>query len=136
MAKYTYNKKTKTYHSPSDNRMTPEMVLEILNGKWGRALKKIDVTEAGIVMVKRPKQQDQEDFTESLRQLADDVLIRLGVSTVLIGVENHGDIQYLDEEKMNWYGWIKKEKCFMLMEEADTFLADYTGEEDDNEEEE
>ena len=79
-------------------------------------------------MVKRPKQQDQEDFTESLRQLADDVLARLGVSTVLIGVEQHGDIQYLDEEKMNWHGWMKKEKCFLEMEEADKFLADYTGE--------
>jgi len=131
VGKYSFNSKKNIFETPSGHAMNTEMVLEILNGKWGRALKKIDVTEAGIILVKRPKQQEQEDFTESLRQLADDVLKRLGVSTVLIGVENHSDIQFLNEEKMNWYGWMKKEKCFMLMAEADTFLADYTGEEEE-----
>jgi len=130
VAKYTYNKKTKTYHSPSDNRMTPEMVLDVLNGKWGRSLKKVDVTDPGIIMVKRPRQQPAEDFAESLRELADDVLIHIGISTVLIGVENLSDIQNLDEDRMNWHGWMRKERCHMTVEEVDKYIEEYDGEEE------
>ena len=130
VAKYEYDKKVKIYRTPSGQRMTVDMVLGVLNGKWGHALHKINVTGPGILSIKRPKQQSEEDFTESLRELSDDVLGYLRMSMVLIGVENHGDIQYLDEEKMNWHGWMLREKCHMTAEEADKYIEDYHGEEE------
>ena len=131
MAKYEYDKKAKIYRTPSGQRMTIDMVLGVLNGKWGRMLRKIQLDGPTVISVKRPKQQSPDDFTEALRSLADDVLIYLGVSTVLVGVENHSDIYKLGVPEMDKVGWMLKKDCYMTTEKADEYIEEYTGDEEE-----
>jgi len=130
MAKYRYDKKRNIYRTPSGQRMTTEMVLSVLNGKWGRSLRKITVDGPTVLTVKRPKQLSQEDWSHSLRELAQDVVDYLGVSVVMVGVEQHGDINKLGVEQFAKMGFMPIEDCYMSNKEADKYIAVYTGEEE------
>ena len=80
-----------------------------------------------IIVHKRPKGMDDEEFETFLHAAANDVLARFGMSTIVVGVESWDEIIVCDEDTMEKYGWIRRERAFLLKEQVD--LSQYTAEE-------
>ena len=80
-----------------------------------------------IVVYKRPKGMSDDDFTEFCYAAANDVLARFGMSTIVVGVDSWDEIMVCDETTMEKYGWIRRERAFLLKEHVD--LSQYTPEE-------
>lgn len=80
-----------------------------------------------IIVYKRPKGMDDEEFTAFLYAATNDVLARFGISTIVVGVESWDEIMVCDEDTMAKYGWIRKEQVFLHKDQVD--LTQYTPEE-------
>ena len=82
----------------------------------------LELRKNSIVVYKKPKMMDDEQFTIFLKQAANDVLARFGISTIVVGVESWDEIMVLDEYDMAKYGWVKRDKVFLLKEDLDLTL--------------
>jgi len=102
----------------------PHRICAVLNTKWSRYVKQIQPKENSIVLVTRPKTQSEEDFAEALKRFADELLSRIGVSSVVVGVDNLSDIQSWDEATMERYGWVRRERVLAFVEDRFADLID------------
>jgi hypothetical protein len=87
----------------------------------------LQLKKNSIVVYKRPKLMDDEQFTTFLYAASNDILARFGMSTIVVGVESWDEIMVCDEDMMAKYGWIRKEKVFLHKDQVD--LTQYTPEE-------
>ena len=87
----------------------------------------LQLKKNSIVVYKRPKFMDDEQFTTFLYAASNDILARFGISTIVVGVESWDEIMVCDESEMEKYGWIRRERVFLLKEQVD--LSQYTAEE-------
>jgi hypothetical protein len=87
----------------------------------------LQLKKNSIVVYKRPKLMDDEQFTAFLYAASNDILARFGMSTIVVGVESWDEIMVCDEDMMAKYGWIRKEKVFLHKDQVD--LTQYTPEE-------
>ena len=75
-------------------------------------------------MITKPKDQNEDEFSESLKGFADELLARIGMSTVVVGVESLSDIVQLDEKSMEHYGWVRADRVLAYIEEKFADLID------------
>lgn len=84
-------------------------------------------TEKKLIVYRRPKGLTDQDFSVFLRRAAQDILSRLQINTVVIGVEKWGDIKILDPAEIRDIGFVHIDEVFLLKEDVD--LDQYTEEE-------
>jgi hypothetical protein len=83
--------------------------------------------EKKLLVYRRPKGVSEDDFGVFLRRAAQDILTRLNISTVVVGVNNWNEIKLLDEVELEQIGFIHKDRVFLTKDQVD--LTKYTEEE-------
>lgn len=117
-------------------RVPPSDITRVLNTKWGRIVKQINPHKNSLLLVRQPKEQKDKEFAEALKQLADEILIRIGVSVVLVGLQSMSDFRQVDEKEMEKIGWVRSEKVLAFVTEKFADINERLGEESEKEEEE
>lgn len=69
-------------------------------------LKQLDPTQGRLILVREVEGLTQE----AVQQLADDLIVRLGVSCTLIVVKKLSDIRTMSESEMQQHGWVRGER--------------------------
>ncbi len=99
------------------NNIVPTNIVRTMNTKWGRYVKQINPKTNSIIIITKPKAQPEDEFSESLKTFADEILARIGMSTVVVGVESLSDIVQLSEEQMEHYGWVRSSRVLAYIED-------------------
>ena len=124
MTKYTWRGSPDSYIiMQGKKKITPTNVVRSLNMKWGRYIKQINPHKESIILVKKPKDQSEGEFGEALQGLADEILARIGRTTLLVGVAELSDWQQVDEVLMEKYGWVRSDRVLAYIEDAFSDLA-------------
>ena len=132
MTKYTWRraKDNDGYVSMRGKQnITPTSIIRTLNTKWGRYVKQINPQRNSIILATKPKTQTEDEFSEALKRFADELLARIGMSTVVVGVAKLSDIIQLDEGQMEHYGWVRSDRVLAYIE--DKFADLIKGEEEE-----
>lgn len=80
-------------------------------------IKQFKPVDGSVVVVKRPGGVEDEQFNDVLRKLADDILTLAGVNVILIGVDSFSELKYMDDEKMEKVGWVRKDRVLAFKED-------------------
>jgi len=116
MTKYTYELLKDGYKIKRGKKtVMPSDVVRALNMKWGRYARQISPKQNSIILVKKPKQQTESDFAEALQGLADEILLRIGITCVLLGVEELSDFNHMDESDLENIGLIRADRVLALL---------------------
>jgi hypothetical protein len=124
MTKYTYEMTADGYLILQKGKtVAPARVCQVLNTKWSRTARQLRPQQNSIILVVRPKTQPEEEFASALQELADEILARLAITCLLIGVEKLADFHHISEDDMNAAGWVRAEKVLAYMDDAFEKLA-------------
>ena len=119
MTKYTYLAAKKGYVIKRGKKsISAGEVTRLLNAKWGRLARQLSPKDNSIILIKKPKQQAEEEFGENLQLLADEILARLGITCFLIGVKEFSDFNTISEERMEEIGYLKSERVLAIVTES------------------
>jgi hypothetical protein len=124
MTKYTYEMMADGYRILQKGKtVAPSRVCQVLNTKWSRSVRQLNPRPNSILLVARPKTQAEGEFASALKELADEILARLHITCLLIGVEKKSDFHHISEDDMNAAGWVRAEKVLAYMDDAFEKLA-------------
>jgi len=87
----------------------------------------LSLPDRALVAYRKPKNMPEEEFSRFINTAAHQILARFNVRTIVVGVENWGDLKVLDEEAMASVGYIHKDRIFLLKEDVD--MSKYTEDE-------
>lgn len=75
--------------------------------------------ERTVLAFLQPKYMGDKAFSEFINQIAQDVLARFGINTIVLGLKAWKELRVLPIEDMNKNGWFHKDQIFMLKSEFD-----------------
>ena len=86
--------------------------------------KVIEVGPRTILAIKQPSNVTDAEMDTFLQQFADEIMRRLDYSSIIIGVKRLDEIQALDEERMNHYGWYRNDSMDEMRDIVDGIVEE------------
>ena len=117
---YTWEPGEDTYYrvrKPDGNIALPHNLCRTLNSSKLNKFRKFMAIKGNIVVVQHPEGMGDPAFEDVLQQFADELLHRTGVNVFVIAVNKLSEIVVLDEDRMETYGWVKKNRVLMMKED-------------------
>jgi len=102
---------------PNGKIYLPHNLAATLNSARLNRFRKFAYAEGNVLVVQHPAGMGDPTFSDALQQFADLIYGSTGINPVVIAVNKLSEITVMDEERMEKYGWVKKDRVVMFKED-------------------
>ena len=118
--KYVYEPGEDSFYrirKPNGKIYLPHHLAQTLNSARLAKFRKFAYSHGNVLVIQHPQGMQEPTFADALQQFADLVYAKTSVNPVVIAVNKLSEVTVMDEERMEKYGWVKKDRVLMFKEE-------------------